>query len=89
MYPPHLPTLLFSAFSSIEGSPGRRPRRVSVAQTSHTGHRSEIPGTTTQLGWGRLYPRRRRLVNLVGVSALAVVIALALVVALGVRLGGA
>lgn len=87
MYPPHLPTVLFSAFSSIEGSPGRRPRRAT--QTSHTGHRSEIPETTTQLGWGRLYPRRRRLINLVGVSALAVVIALGLVVALGVRLGGA
>ena len=85
-YPPHLPTVLFSAFSSIEGSPGQRPRRAT--QTSHTGHRSETPGTTTRLG-RRRHPRRRRLINLVGVSALAVVIALALVVALGVRLGGA
>jgi hypothetical protein len=87
-YPPHLPTVLFSALSSIEGSPGR-PRRASVTQTSHTGHRLKIPGTTTRLGRGRLYPRRRRLINLVGVMALAVVIALALVVALGVRLGDA
>lgn len=86
-YPPHLPTVLFSAFSSIEESPRRRPRRAT--QTSHTGHRSETPGTTTRLRRGRLYPRRRRLINLVGVSALAAVVALALVVALGVRLGGA
>ena len=88
-YPPQLPTVLLSALSSVEGSPCRRPRRTSGAQTSHTGHRSEIPGTTTRLGGGRRYPRRRRMVNRVGVSALAVVIALALVVALGVGLGDA
>lgn len=86
-YPPHLPTVLFSALSSIEGSPGRRPRRASVTQTSHTGHRLKIPETTTRLGRRRLDPRRRRRINLVRVIAFAVVVAFALVVALGVRLG--
>lgn len=81
-YPPQLPTVLFSALNASEGSPGRRPRRAPATQTSHTGHRVKIPGTTTPLGRGRHYPRRRRLINLVGVIALAVVIALALVVAL-------
>ena len=87
-YPPQLPAVLFSALSSVEGSPGRRPRRSSGTQTSQSGHRPRNPGTT-QLGRGRPYPPRRRPINVVGVIALAVVIALALVVALGVRLGNA
>lgn len=66
-YPPHLPTVLFSALNSIEGNPGRRPRRGPRTQTSH--------------GRGRLHLRRRMLISLVGAIALAVV------VALGVRLG--
>lgn len=66
-YPPHLPTVLFSALNSIEGNPRRRPRRG--------------PGTQTFHGRGRPHLRRRMLISLVGAIALAVV------VALGVRLG--
>ena len=66
-YPPHLPIVLFSALNPIEGNPGRRPRRSLRTQTSH--------------GRGRLHPRRRVLISLVGAIALAVV------VVLGVRLG--
>ena len=88
-YPPQLPTVLLSALSSVEGSPGRRHRRTAGAQTSHTGRRLQNPETTTQLRRGRPYPPRPRPINVAGVIALAVVIALALVVALGVRLGNA
>jgi hypothetical protein len=63
-YPPQLPTVLFSALNSVEGSPGQRPRRVSGTQASHTGHRQKTPETTTHLGRGRLYLRRWILINL-------------------------
>lgn len=62
MYPPHLPTVLFSALNSNEGNPGRRPRRGPRANTSR--------------GRGRLHLRRRMLISLVGAIALAVVVAL-------------
>ena len=81
-YPPQLPAVLFSALSSVEGSPGRRPRRSLGTQTSQSGHRLRNPGTT-QLGRGRHYLRRATLMSLVGVIALAVI------VVLGVMLGDA
>jgi hypothetical protein len=81
-YPPHLPTVLFSALSSVEGSNGRRPRRGPGRQTSHTGLRPK-DAENTQQGRGRHYLRRLMQSNLVGVIALVVV------VALGVMLGDA
>lgn len=58
-YPPQLPAVLISAFNPIEGSPSRRTRRASKAQTSHTGPRLK-PETTIQPGRGRLHLRRQR-----------------------------
>ena len=81
-YPPQLPTVLFSALSSVDGSNGRRPRRGPGGQVSHTGLRPK-DAETTQQGRGRPYKGRRIRSNLVGVVALVVV------VALGVMLGDA
>ena len=67
-YPPHLPTVLLSVLNSVEGSPGRKPRRTSGTQTSHTDHGLKNPESTTQLARGCLYPWRRTLIKLVGVA---------------------
>ena len=62
-YPPQLPTVLFSALNSVEGSPGRGLQPAPGTQTSHTGHRQKTPESTTHLGRGRIYLRRWMLVN--------------------------
>lgn len=67
-YPPHLPTVLVSVLNSVEGSPGRKPRRTSGTQTSHSRHRLTSPDSTTQLARGRLYLWRRTLIKVVGVA---------------------
>lgn len=61
-YPPQLPTVMFSSLNSIEGNPGRRPRRG--------------PRTQSSRGRGRPHLRRRMLISLVGAIALAFVVVL-------------
>ena len=75
-YPPQLPAVLFSAFNSVERSPGPRRRRTSGKQTPHAGHRLTNPETN------KLRRLRGRAIALT-----VVIVALGLV--LGLMLGDA